>query len=184
MPTVSNTSPISNLAAIARLGLLEEQFHEVWIPEAVERELARLPDDTIRRTVNDALGLGWLKVGAVTNGALVSLLNVDLHAGEAEAIALGLERGAQRVLIDERDGRVFARQLGLHVTGVLGVLLRAKRTGRLPAIKPEIDAPVPKLISSWLPLLSRRSWPALESRSDHSCSGRVWRAANAPRSSR
>jgi predicted nucleic acid-binding protein len=34
----------------------------------------------------------------------------------------------------------MARQLGLHVTGVLGALLRGKRMGHLEAIKPEIDA--------------------------------------------
>ena len=44
------------------------------------------------------------------------------------------------MLIDERDGRILARDLGLPVTGVLGILLRAKTTGRIQAIKPEIDA--------------------------------------------
>jgi len=35
MRTVSNTSPISNLAIIGQLNLLREQFGNLWIPQAV-----------------------------------------------------------------------------------------------------------------------------------------------------
>ena len=42
--------------------------------------------------------------------------------------------------MDEREGRSLARQLGLAVTGVLGVLLRAKKNGQIKAVKPEIEA--------------------------------------------
>ena len=81
-----------------------------------------------------------MKTRPASNANLVSLLTVELHPGEAEAIALALEMTADRLLIDERDGRKLARQLGLRLTGVLGVLLRAKKTGRIQAIKPEIEA--------------------------------------------
>jgi len=47
---------------------------------------------------------------------------------------------AEYLLIDEREGRTLARQLGLPVTGVLGVLLRAKRKQQIEAVKPEIEA--------------------------------------------
>jgi len=43
------------------------------------------------------------------------------------------------VLIDESEGREVARQARLSVTGVLGVLLRAKRAGQISAIRPEIQ---------------------------------------------
>ena len=42
-------------------------------------------------------------------------------------------------MIDERDGRRLARQAGLPVTGVLGILLRAKAEGAIALIKPEIE---------------------------------------------
>ncbi len=140
MPTVSNTSPISNLAWIGRLNLLLDQFHEVWIPGAVETELQNVPEPTVRKAVDEARHAGWLKSRAVSDAALVSLLTVELHPGEAEAIALALEMKAGRLLIDEREGRSMARQLGLALTGVLGVLLRAKKKGQIKAVKPEIDA--------------------------------------------
>jgi predicted nucleic acid-binding protein len=140
MPTVSNTSPISNLAWIGRLNLVREQFQVVWIPKAVETELQNVPDAAVRKDIDDARNQGWLKSRTASDAALVSLLMVELHPGEAEAIALALEMKAGRLLIDEREGRTMARQLGLSLTGVLGVLLRAKKMGKVKAVKPEIDA--------------------------------------------
>ena len=140
MPAVSNTSPISNLAWIGRLNLLVDQFHEVWIPKAVETELQNVPDASALKAIDDARSLGWLKSRSVSDAALVHLLMVELHQGEAEAIALAVDLKAERLLIDEREGRAMARQLGLSPIGVLGILLRAKKLKQIKAVKPEIDA--------------------------------------------
>jgi uncharacterized protein len=140
MVAVSNTSPIFNLACIERLHLLHQQFGEVWIPPAVDAELQRIPQDPVSKLVIDAKRSGWLKIRPTSNAPLIRLLAVELHSGEAEAIALALEMNADQLLIDERDGRVAARQLGLSVIGVLGVLLRAKHDGQVSLIKPEIEA--------------------------------------------
>ena len=43
------------------------------------------------------------------------------------------------VVNDEREGRVVARQAGLAVRGVLGILLRAKATGKIASVKAEIE---------------------------------------------
>jgi predicted nucleic acid-binding protein len=64
-----------------------------------------------------------------------------LHRGEAEAIALATELKADIVIIDERGARQLATHAGLSVTGVLGILLRAKRAGQIPAVRPEFKAP-------------------------------------------
>ena len=60
--------------------------------------------------------------------------------GEASVIALAIELGCRLVVIDERRGRQVARLMGLEVTGTVGVLLRAKRQGMLPAVKPCLEA--------------------------------------------
>jgi uncharacterized protein len=140
MRAVSNTSPISRLAWIGRLNLLLDQFQEVWIPKAVELELQNIPDAAVRQIIDAAKSQGWLKSRSASDTLLISLLSAELHAGEAEAIALASEMRADRLLIDEREGRTMARRLGLSLTGVLGVLLRAKSTGKLNAVKPEIEA--------------------------------------------
>jgi predicted nucleic acid-binding protein len=67
------------------------------------------------------------------------MLHFQLHAGEAEAIALALESDAPQVLIDEKEGRRIALQSGLSVTGVLGILLAAKEKGEIEEIRRELE---------------------------------------------
>ncbi len=74
------------------------------------------------------------------DSALLTILLSSLHKGESEAIALAADLKAEVVLIDEQEGRQMAVNAGLAVTGVLGILLRAKQLSEIPAIKPEINA--------------------------------------------
>ena len=59
--------------------------------------------------------------------------------GEAEAMALYKEMGADLLLIDELYGRKVARSHTMRIRGVLGVLLEAKMASLIPAIKPHLD---------------------------------------------
>ena len=140
MVAVSDTSPISNLALIERLSLLTSQFREVCIPEAVQAELARMPNPKAKSAIEQALHSGWLRCRAVSNKRLAVALGYDLDDGEAEAIVLATEIAAGVLLIDEKEGRNVARQAGIPVRGVLGVLIRAKAKGDIPSVKSEIDA--------------------------------------------
>ena len=63
-----------------------------------------------------------------------------LDPGEIAALALALQIHADAVLVDERRGYEVARELGLPVIGVLGILLRAKSAGLVPAVRPLLDA--------------------------------------------
>jgi predicted nucleic acid-binding protein len=129
MPVVSNTSPISNLAVIEQLDLLRGQFQKILIPEAVNRELKALSNPRAKAAIESALAEGWLEVCAVASLPLVRLLSVNLHEGESEAIALAVEVNASCILLDEREARAAAQRMNLNITGVLGVLLRAKKQG-------------------------------------------------------
>lgn len=140
MRAVSNTSPISGLALIGRLSLLPPQFSELWIPTAVFEELAAHPDHAARSAVAEAFERAWLRRASPAESPLLRTLRVHLHPGEAETIALVTELKSDIVLIDEQEGRQFAMQAGLAVTGVLGILLRAKRRGDIGAVRPEILA--------------------------------------------
>lgn len=67
------------------------------------------------------------------------MLREELHAGESEAIALAYQENADLLLMDETEGRAAARRLQLPLTGVLGILLRAKKEGLIEHLKPEIQ---------------------------------------------
>ena len=97
MLAVRNTSPVFNLACIERLTLLHDQFDTIWIPSAVEAELRSVPDATVLKIIEQAKQAGWLKAQAASNADLISLLSVEVHQGEAEAIALAATRPASTV---------------------------------------------------------------------------------------
>ena len=135
MPVVSNTSPLFNLAAIGKLSLLRHAFDEILIPDAVLHELEPVREYPGVQAIHEAIAQGWIVVRAPRDVSRIRILEQDLGRGEAAAIALTLELGLRRILIDERDGSRTAEQSGLEPVGVLGVLLRAKREGHLDSVK-------------------------------------------------
>ncbi|MEQ9486109.1 DUF3368 domain-containing protein [Coleofasciculus sp. F4-SAH-05] len=131
MPVVSNTSPILNLAIIDQLELLQQQFGQIHIPPAVLKELKIDQDLPGSSRIRDAITAGWIQVHDINNRSIANLLKQTLDQGESEAIALALELPADWILLDERDARQVAKSLGLRITGVLGILIRAKDQGQI-----------------------------------------------------
>jgi len=135
---VSDTSPLTNLAAIGQFNLLREIYHDLAIPEAVWAELNA---GGLGWPGRDAVaGASWVTCYSVQNRLAVAALLDDLDAGEAEAIVLALELGADLLLLDEVEGRHHAQRLGLHITGAIGILQVAKHDGLIDCVRPHLDA--------------------------------------------
>jgi len=135
MPVVSNTSPLLNLAIVGRFSLLRDQFREIWIPPGVFEELRVKEDLPGTQSMREAIEAGWLRVEKVRELPVVQVLQRDLDKGEAEAITLALQMKAEWILLDEREARRVAKRLGLKVAGVLGILFRARREGKLSSLE-------------------------------------------------
>jgi predicted nucleic acid-binding protein len=138
MIVVSNTSPLTNLAAIGRFELLRDLYTEIYIPTGVWAELNA--EDQQWPGSLEVERSGWIHRQKPRNEVLVATLLRDLDNGEAETIALALELECERVVIDERDGRRFAQRHGLPVVGTIGLLVDAKNRGLLDKIKSDLDA--------------------------------------------
>lgn len=137
---VSDSSTLIHLAAVGRLVLLRGFYDQVMVPPAVWKEVVeegRGRPGT--EEVKEAARAGRLKVIPPINEALVRLLKRDLDAGEAEAIALALEAGAEVILLDESDARAAAGMYGLSKTGVVGLLIRARLEGKIVSLGHELD---------------------------------------------
>jgi predicted nucleic acid-binding protein len=134
MLVFSDTSPISCLASLGRLDLLE-MYGQVRIVPAVEEELSRHPSESARALIQEAFERGLLRRDAgKMEDATSLLLEHELDRGEAEALAVAKASRADLVFIDEREGRKWARRLGVPAVGTLGILLRAKCDGRLDSV--------------------------------------------------
>ncbi|MFN0169964.1 MAG: DUF3368 domain-containing protein [Bryobacteraceae bacterium] len=131
MVVVSDTTPLRHLFVIGRIELLPALYRRVTIPFEVWRELQA---DASPPALAAWLGTrpNWLDVRSPSGGAATGPASERLDLGERQAIQLAIEMHADVLLIDDRDGRAVAIELGLPVVGTLGVLERASLLGLLP----------------------------------------------------
>ena len=118
---VSDSTCLIGLERIEKLTILPALFDPIMIPPEVEREFgAKHP---------------WLRTEQLKSGALVAALCLTVDAGEAEAIALASEKSCL-LISDDKQARRAAKRLSVAVIGTIGVLVRAKRGGAVPALEP------------------------------------------------
>ena len=134
---VCNTSPLLYLHQIGHLDLLRLLYERVKIPAAVHAELRDGAERGIDTPPLDQCP--WIDVEPVRDTTLLPVV-IDLGAGEAEAIALALSFPDSLLILDDSLGRRIARLNRLTLTGTLGVLVKAKQAGLLPAVAPVIEA--------------------------------------------
>ena len=127
MVVLCDASPLRYLLLIGAADLLSGLYGRIVIPDVVAGELNR---PRTPQLVKDWLSQppGWLEI-AVPEHTAAAVFLTELDAGERDAILLALERKADLILMDERDGVQEARRLGLPVVGTVGVLDRAAAKG-------------------------------------------------------
>jgi len=141
MPLViSNSSTLIHLSAIGRLALLKEFYGKITIPAAVWREVVEEGKGRVGAVeVEQAHQDGWIDVISCEDEPVLRLLKRDLDEGEAEAITLSISLRADLVLLDETEARGVAELYGLQKTGVIGVLMLAKQTGKIQSLRVELE---------------------------------------------
>jgi predicted nucleic acid-binding protein len=134
---ICNATPLIAFARIQRLDILQQTVGVLVIPEGVAKEIQGYRGGHYGEIILD--DEPWVTVQKVQAPAQVQLLLPALDQGEAEVIALALEQNADLVLIDELTGRKVAQSLQLQVIGTVGILIRAKQMGLIPAVKPILE---------------------------------------------
>lgn len=134
MIIVSDTSVISNLAQVGEIEILNNLYSSIIIPKAVNDELKA--DFKTNEIIEK---LDWISIREISDISLYNSLVKDLDPGESEAIVLAKELGAELLMIDERKGRKIAKDHGVSIIGILGLLIEAKRKKLLKSVKPTLD---------------------------------------------
>ena len=137
MTVICDSSPLINLAWIGRLDILHFLYRDVKIAEAVWQEVVINGEG--QPGSQEVRIATWIQHKKPANGLFVWSLRHELDAGEAESIALALEEKADLLIIDDKLGREKATYFNIHVVGLIGVLVEAKRTGLIQSMKPLLD---------------------------------------------
>ncbi len=113
---IVDTSVLIALEKIDLLQILCKIYKEIVLPEAVVKEFSNINLECYSS----------MKV----ESKLVNLLMWDLNLGrgESEVIALAYET-KQKALIDDLKARKVAEDLGLPISGSIGILLKAEKLG-------------------------------------------------------
>jgi len=122
---VSDTSCLILFYKIGELDLLKKLYGKLHITETVLKEF------------NQPVPV-WIEVVEPTTD-LQKGLSSYLDKGEATAISLAAEHENSLLIIDEIKGRKAAKEIGISVTGSLGVLIAAKNKGHIQTVKPLIE---------------------------------------------
>ena len=123
---ISDTSCLILLSKIGELDLLYKTYGEITITPEISQEYGReLPI--------------WIKVISVKNKNKQLEFEKIVDLGEASAIALALELKNCLVIVDDKRGRILAKNLKLEITGTLGTLLKARQLNVIPKLKPILE---------------------------------------------
>ena len=134
-PVISNTSPLIGLWTLNLFPLLRELYTEVLIPEEVRSEFFAIKKESREAALKRA---PWIRTVRLRNPENIAI-HEEVDLGEAAVFVLAEERDARLVILDDRDARRYAEQIGLPVTGTVGILLEAKERGFVDAIRPLLD---------------------------------------------
>ncbi len=133
---VINASPLIFLAAIDALPLLPRLVDQVLLPEAVLGEVLTKAEP--RLSLQSLSSTAWVRIEPDVPVS-DEVASWDLGAGETQVLAFGRSRSGVELVLDDRQARRCAESLGLPTTGTLGLILRAKWRGFIPAARPLVE---------------------------------------------
>lgn len=132
---VSDSSPLIALLNIGKLELLKNIFSSVIIPSMVAEEIEQgLTSDSNWFVFKEQ---GFISVQPMKDDSRLVMLRLQLDPGESEAILLADQLNLP-LLIDEKAGRKMAKDMGLQVQGLVGVLYALKQAGHISVAEIEL----------------------------------------------
>ena len=123
---IADSSCLIALSNINELEIFQKVYEQITITPEIEDEFGeRIPD--------------WIKVEEVADKMKIAILELELDKGESSAIALAIEKENSLLVIDEKKGRNVAKKMGIKITGILGVIIKAKEIGLIKKVAPLIE---------------------------------------------
>jgi predicted nucleic acid-binding protein len=134
MLIIADSSALIALAVCDGLGLILPVYDDLKIPEAVYTEIV-----SPEKSHSDALGSFLAERVVKVDVSRWVVTAGGLGRGEIEAMALYKQLSADALLIDDHRARVIAEHNQIECIGALGLLLVAKRRGKISALAPYVQ---------------------------------------------
>jgi predicted nucleic acid-binding protein len=123
---ISDTSCFIILKNIGEFHLLQKLYSKITTTVEIATEFGEpLPE--------------WVEILSVKSKDTQRLLELQIDKGESSAIALALEISDSLLILDDIKARKVATQLGLSITGTLGIIIKAKLEGIIPSVIPILN---------------------------------------------
>lgn len=123
---ISDTSCLILLSKIEMISLLEKMYGKVYVTDIVASEYGEpLPE--------------FIEIRKLKDNSYYSILEQEMDAGEASSIALGLEIPGSLIILDDKKARKMALKLNIPHTGIIGILVQAKKIGKIEKVKPYLE---------------------------------------------
>lgn len=133
---VVNASPLIYLARAGMFDLLLEAGPKLVVPDSVVNELeARGPTDPAVLAIASAAWLERVRDPQIS----AAILAWDLGPGESSVVAWAQAHAGTTAIIDDLAGRRCAESLSIPVRGTLGLVLLAKKRGKIPSARQAVD---------------------------------------------
>lgn len=107
---ISDTSCLIVLSKIGALELLQKVYGQIVTTSEIAKEFGEsLPE--------------WVIIKEVVDIFKQKILELQIDKGESSAIALAIEMTDCTLILDDFKARKIAQQLGLTITGTIGVIV-------------------------------------------------------------
>lgn len=131
---LADASPLIGLARVGGLPWLRKLYRSISITKAVRSEATAARELPGAVAISAALKQRWIRVLRLERSE-PKLPRLDLGEASTLRAALALGPGVL-VLLDDLQARREAQRLGIAVTGTVGIVAEARRTGLIPAARP------------------------------------------------
>lgn len=133
---ICDTSSIQYLYQLELLHIIPKLANKVFVPTAVVEEINT--GHSLGVDLPKLEELDWVIIRRPISELALPLV-ANLGPGETEVLMLALEMREAVAVLDDGPAREMAETLDLHLTGTLGLLLDAKKTGLVPTLRPLLD---------------------------------------------
>ncbi|WP_456456758.1 hypothetical protein [Nitratifractor sp.] len=132
---VSDSTAIITLSNIDEFTLLKSFTRQVLLAPEVYEEV--VVDKKAYDFLKQQIETGFVKVDSYHDPLLFQKLNILLDTGESASIVLAKEKGAM-LLIDEKKGRRVAKDLGVEIVGLIGMIRFLYVQGKMDKAQTEV----------------------------------------------